>query len=132
MHRSPAHKAMKEATSPITALGRIWTFPIVKGKTRLNILSALTPQFYGRGANFFDRRYVWPYQGLIVGTDPVAVDTVGAHLLQAKRIAFFGDDRALDVTPHHITVADKEYHLGVSDLSRIQVVKLGWADGVLI
>ena len=114
------------------ALGRIWTLPIVKGKTRLNILSALTPQFYGRGANFFDRRYVWPYQGLIVGTDPVAVDTVGAHLLQVKRIAFFGDDRALDVTPHHIQVADKEYHLGVSDLSRIQVMKLGWMDDVLI
>jgi len=114
------------------ALGRIWTLPIVKGKTRLNILSALTPQFYGRGANFFDRRYVWPYKGLIVGTDPVAVDTVGAHLLQVKRIAFFGDDRALDVTPHHIQVADKEYHLGVSDLSRIQVMKLGWMDDVLI
>jgi hypothetical protein len=114
------------------ALGRIWTFPIVKGKTRLNILSALTPQFYGRGANFFDRRYVWPYQGLIVGTDPVAVDTVGAHLLQVKRIGFFGDDRALDVTPHHIQVADTEYHLGVSDLRRIQVIKLGWMDEVLI
>ena len=114
------------------ALGRIWTFPIVKGKTRLNILSALTPQFYGRGANFFDRRYVWPYQGLIVGTDPVAVDTVGAHLLQVKRIAFFGDDRALDVTPHHIQVADTEYHLGVSDLNRIEVKKLGWMDDVLI
>jgi hypothetical protein len=114
------------------ALGRIWTFPIVKGKTRLNILSALTPQFYGRGANFFDRRYVWPYQGLIVGTDPVAVDTVGAHLLQVKRIGFFGDDRALDVTPHHIQVADTEYHLGVSDLNRIQVIKLGWMDDVLI
>jgi hypothetical protein len=114
------------------ALGRIWTFPIVKGKTRLNILSALTPQFYGRGANFFDRRYVWPYQGLIVGTDPVAVDTVGAHLLQVKRIGFFGDDRALDVTPHHIQVADTEYHLGVSDLNRIQVIELGWMDDVLI
>ena len=115
-----------------SALGRIWTLPIVRGKTRLNILSALTPQFYGRGANFFDRRYVWPYKGLIVGTDPVAVDTVGAHLLQVKRIAFFGEDRALDVTPHHITVADKEYHLGVSDLRRIQLIKLGWMDDVLV
>ncbi|HTX51844.1 MAG TPA: DUF362 domain-containing protein [Candidatus Baltobacteraceae bacterium] len=114
------------------ALGQIWTLPAVKGKTRLNILSALTPQFYGRGANFFDRRYVWPYQGLIVGTDPVAVDTVGAHLLQAKRVAFFGEDRALDVTPHHIQLADTKYGLGVSDLARIEVVKLGWMDGVLI
>jgi hypothetical protein len=119
----------EEGCSP---LGKIWTYPIVKGKTRLNILSVLTPQFYGRGANFFDRRYVWPYKGLIVGTDPVAVDAVGAHLLQTKRIAFFGEDRALDVPPIHIVAADKTYHLGVSDLSRIQLIKLGWMEEVLI
>jgi hypothetical protein len=113
-------------------LGRIWTFPIVQGKTRLNILSALTPQFYGRGANFFDTRYVWPYKGLLVGTDPVAVDAVGARLLQVKRIAFFGEDRALDVLPIHIEAADKKYHLGVSDLSRIQLIKLGWMEEALI
>lgn len=119
-------------TDGCSPLGKIWTYPIVQGKTRLNILVALTPQFYGRGANFFDRRYVWPYGGLIVGTDPVAVDAVGAHLLQTKRIAFFGEDRALDVPPVHIMVADKTYHLGVSDLARIRVVKLGWTDEVLI
>jgi hypothetical protein len=113
-------------------LGKIWTYPIVKGKTRLNVLSVLTPQFYGRGANFFDRRYVWPYNGLIVGTDPVAVDAIGAHLLQAKRIAFFGEDKALDVPPTHIMVADKTYHLGISDLSRIQLIRLGWMEEVLI
>ena len=118
-----------EGCSP---LGKIWTYPIVKGKTRLNILSVLTPQFYGRGANFFDKRYVWPYKGLIVGTDPVAVDTIGAHLLQTKRIGFFGEDRALDVPPIHIMVADKTYHLGVSDLSRIHLIKLGWMEEVLI
>ncbi len=118
-----------EGCSP---LGKIWTYPIVKGKTRLNILSCLTPQFYGRGANFFDRRYIWPYKGLIVGTDPVAVDTVGAHLLQKKRIGFFGEDRAMDVPPVHIIVADKKYHLGVSDLNRIQVIKLGWMEEALI
>jgi hypothetical protein len=115
-----------------STLGKIWTYPIVKGKTRLNILSVLTPQFYGRGANFFDKRYVWPYKGLIVGTDPVAVDAIGAHLLQTKRIAFFGEDRALDVPPIHIIVADKTYHLGVSDLSRIRLIKLGWMEEVLI
>jgi len=118
-----------EGCSP---LGKIWTYPIVKGKTRLNILSCLTPQFYGRGANFFDRRYVWPYKGLIVGTDPVAVDAIGAHLLQVKRVAFFGEDKALDVPPIHIMAADKKYHLGVSDLSRIQLIKLGWMEEVLI
>jgi hypothetical protein len=118
-----------EGCSP---LGKIWTYPIVKGKTRLNILCALTPQFYGRGANFFDRRYVWPYKGLIVGTDPVAVDAVGAHLLQKKRIVFFGEDRALDVSPVHIVVADKQYHLGVSDLARIELTRSGWMEDALI
>jgi len=114
------------------SLGSIWHLPAVEGKTRLNILSVLTPQFYGRGANFFDTRYVWPYRGLIVGTDPVAVDTIGARLLQVKRTAFFGEDRALDAPPSHIMVADKKYHLGVSDLNRIQLVKLGWMEEVLI
>jgi hypothetical protein len=113
-------------------LGKIWTYPVVKGKTRLNILCALTPQFFGRGAHFFDRRYVWPYKGLIVGADPVAVDSVGAELLRRKRIAHFGEDRALDVQPVHISVADKKYKLGISDLSRIEIVKVGWQEEVLL
>jgi Domain of unknown function (DUF362) len=118
-----------EGCSP---LGKIWQSPMVKGKTRLNILCAFTPQFFGRGAHYFDRRYIWPYKGLIVGTDPVAVDAVGAHLLQVKRIAFFAEDRALDVPPVHIVTADKKYKLGVSDLRRIQLIKMGWQEGVLI
>jgi hypothetical protein len=113
-------------------LGRIWTLPHVKGKTRLNVLVALTPQFYGRGANFFDRRYVWPYGGIIVGTDPVAVDAVGAEILRLKRVAAFGEDRPLDVAPIHIAEADKKYHLGVSDLSRIHIVKVGWMGEALV
>jgi len=113
-------------------LGKIWTMPPVKGKTRLNILVAFTPQFYGRGANFFDRRYVWPYKGIIVGRDPVAVSAVGAELLRAKRVAHFGEDRALDVTPHHITVAEEKYKLGVADLKRIDIVKAGWKEDILL
>jgi hypothetical protein len=113
-------------------LGRIWSLPMVKGKTRLNILVALTPQFYGRGANYFDRRFVWPYKGIFVGTDPVAVDAIGAELLRLKRIASFGKDRPIDVAPIHIAEADKKYHLGVSDLSRIQIIKVGWMDGSLV
>jgi len=113
-------------------LGKIWTLPEVKGKTRLNILVALTPQFYGRGPHGIDRRYLWPYQGLIVGTDPVSVDAVGAELLRRKRIAFFGEDRELDVQPIHISVADKKYRLGPSDLNRIEIIKLGWQEEVLL
>ena len=113
-------------------LGKIWTLPAVKGRTRLNILVALTPQFYGRGANFFDRRYVWQYKGIIAGKDPVAVSAVGAELLRAKRVAHFGEDRALDVTPHHITVAEEKYKVGIADLKRIDIVKAGWKEDALL
>ncbi len=113
-------------------LGKIWTLPVVKGKNRLNILAALTPQFYGRGANFFDRRYVWQYKGIIVGTDPVAVDAVGAELLRLKRIAHFSEDMALDVAPRHIQVADQKYKLGNSDLKKIDIVKIGWKEDILL
>jgi hypothetical protein len=114
------------------SLASIWNKPVVKGKTRLNILSLIRTQFYGRGAHFFDRRYVADYKGLLVGKDPVALDAVGARLLQLQRIGYFGEDRPLDTTPKHIFVADQKYKLGVSDLSKIEVIKLGWMEGVLL
>jgi hypothetical protein len=118
-----------DACSPLAS---IWNKPIVKGKTRLNILSLIRTQFYNRGAHHFDRRFVSEYKGLLIGNDPVALDAVGARLLQLQRISHFGEDRPLDTTPKHIFVADEKYKLGVSDLRRIEVVKLGWMENSLI
>jgi hypothetical protein len=114
------------------ALASIWSKPLIKGKTRLNILSLIRTQFYGRGAHFFDRRFVSDYKGLLIGKDPVALDALGARLLQLQRVAHFGEDRPLDTTPNHIFVADEKYKLGVSDLRRIEVIRLGWMEGALI
>ncbi|UCD95673.1 MAG: twin-arginine translocation signal domain-containing protein, partial [Candidatus Zixiibacteriota bacterium] len=69
-------------------LGAIWRLPIVEGKTRLNILVLLTPQFYSVGPHHFDTTYVWSYNGLLVGTDPVALDSIGLSIFQAKRRVF--------------------------------------------
>jgi hypothetical protein len=118
-----------DACSP---LATIWSKPIVKGKTRLNILSLLRTQFYGRGPHSFDRRFVSDYKGLLIGKDPVALDAVGAKLLQLQRGVYLGEDRPLDTTPRHIFAADEKYRLGVSDLRRIEVVKSGWMEGALI
>jgi len=118
-----------DACSP---LAPIWNKPIVKGKTRLNILSLMRTQFYNRGAHHFDRRFVSEYKGLLIGNDPVAMDVVGARLLQLQRIAHFKEDKPLDNPPTHIFAADEKYKLGVSDLRRIEVVKLGWMENSLI
>lgn len=113
-------------------LASIWMKPIIRGKTRLNILSLIRTQFYNRGPHHFDRRFVSEYKGLLIGDDPVAIDAVGARLLQLQRIASFGEDRPLDNPPTHIFVADEKYRLGISDLNRIQLIKLGWMEGSLI
>jgi len=118
-----------DACSPLAS---IWSKPIIKGKTRLNILSLLRIQFYSRGPHHFDRRFVSEYKGLLIGKDPVALDSIGARLLQLQRITHFGEDRPLDTPPTHIYMADEKYKLGISDLRRIDLVKLGWTKGALL
>jgi len=112
-------------------LASVWSLPEAKGKTRLNILVALTPLFYGRGPHHWDPRYVWPYKGIFFSRDPVAVDALGAYLLAAKRRLELGEDKPL--TPAtHIRMAEVRHHLGVADLKRIDLVKVGWEKDALI
>ena len=113
-------------------LGALWELPIVKGKTRLNVLVMLTPLFHGQGWHHFDPKYIWPYKGLLVSTDPVAADTVGLQIFHAKRKEYFGEERPLKPAAHHVVIADKKFGLGTSDPNKIEVVKLGWEEGVLI
>ena len=112
-------------------LAKVWDLFQVKKATRLNILLLLTPQFVCRGPHSIDARYVWPYKGLLMSTDPVAVDALGAHLLHLKRMAVFGEEQPGTPTSH-IGFADLKYGLGVSDLARIDLIKLGWPDDILL
>lgn len=114
------------------SLAAIWQKPIVKDKTRLNVLVMLTPLFYGVGPHHFDKSFVWTYGGLIAGTDPVAVDTVGLRILQAKRQAHFGGAKLMKPTAHHIALADTEYGLGTADMDRIDLIRLGWQEDSLV
>ncbi|MGE5339969.1 MAG: DUF362 domain-containing protein [Candidatus Omnitrophota bacterium] len=114
-------------------LALLFQLPQVKGKTRLHVLSVLTPQFHGKGPHHFDRRYVWNYNGLLVGTDPVAIDALGLKLVTAKRAEVFGqrESRVMPY-PHSIEAADVKHRLGTCDITKIDLVKLGWQDGILI
>lgn len=113
-------------------LGAIWHLPHVKDRTRLNVLVMLTPQFYSVGPHHFDRTFVWNYGGLLVGTDPVAVDSVGLRIIQAKRAEYFDEERPIKPSAHHIAMADKKHHLGTSDNARIELVRLGEDEGSLL
>lgn len=110
-------------------LAAIWKLPVVENKTRLNVLVMLTPQFHSIGPHGFSKEHVWNYYGLIVGIDPVACDAVGLKIIEAKRKEFFGDDRPLNPPAKHIELADTRHHLGNADMNKIDLVKIGFAEG---
>jgi hypothetical protein len=113
-------------------LGGVWKLPVVKGKTRLNVLVMLTPQFHGVGPHGFNPKYVWNYHGLVVGFDPVACDSVGLRIIEAKRRAYFGEDRPLAPPAKHIALADTRHHIGTADPAKIEIVRIGYEGDSLI
>jgi len=108
------------------SLAMLHELPIVKGKTRLHILVLFNPTFHHRTAQDISPEYQWKYCGLVAGFDPVAVDSVGLRIVQAKRNAFFGEDKPLNPPAKHIELADTRYHLGNADPAKIDLIKLGW------
>lgn len=113
-------------------LATIWKLPLVKDKTRLNILVMFTPQFHGVGPHSYNPKYIWKYHGIIVGFDPVAVDSIGVRILQARRNEYFGEMRPLNPPPKHVFLADTRHHLGTADPKNINLIKLGENQGILI
>ena len=111
-------------------LGEIWLIPEVKAKTRLVLVDALYP-LCDKGPQP-DPRYKWPYNGLIAGTDPVAVETVCLKILNTKRHALRGEPWPISPPPICIEAADKAYGLGTSKLEEIKISHFGWDEDLLI
>jgi hypothetical protein len=116
--------------APSTNLGEIFLSRDVKGKTRLIIVDMLRP-YFGPGPQI-NPLHRWNYYGIMVGTDPVAIDSTCLRLCQAKRNLFKGEDWPITPPPDFITYADKNLKLGTSDPARIKLIKLGWDKDVLI
>lgn len=111
-------------------LGRLWNLPGVKGKTKIVVVDALRPLF-DKGPQVFPQ-YLWHYNGIIAGTDPVAVEAVCLKIIQAKRDEFKREPWPLSPPPTCIEAADKVYELGCSDLSKIKITKMGWEKDSLV
>lgn len=104
--------------------------PAIKDKCRLIVVDALRPLFHGGPQ--VNPRYLWEYKGIIVGTDPVAVDTVCMKILEAKRREHKKSDWPISPPPNHVFVAERKYKLGHANMENIDLVKLGWQENVLI
>jgi len=111
-------------------LGEIWNLPSVRGKTRLVLVDALHP-LCDKGPQP-DPRYKWAYNGLIAGTDPVAVETVCLRIIMEKRKLMRGEPWPLSPPPLCVEAADKDYGLGTSNWNNIKVENYGWDEELLL
>jgi uncharacterized protein (DUF362 family) len=94
--------------------------PAIRQKVRLTIADALTAQYEG-GPTYMPQ-WSWPYNGLLVGQDPVALDTVGWQIIEKKRVEKgMKPLKEMKREPQYIaTAADPQHRLGTNDPSRIE------------
>lgn len=94
----------------------------IRPKWKLTICDATRGQYQGGPTR--NPEYAWPFGGLIVGTDIVAVDAVAADLLarqrQAKGLKSLEQEKR---PPKHIATAASR-GLGTADLAKIERIEL--------
>ena len=69
----------------------------------------------------------WNYSGLIVSEDPVALDRIGAQIIERKRQEVGLKSLAdMEREPEYISIAADSFHnLGIDDLSKIELISAG-------
>ena len=98
--------------------------PWIKDKLRLTICDALTAQFEG-GPPYMPQ-WAWPFNGLLISQDMVALDYVGWQIIEKKRKqAGLKSLREVGREPKYIlTAADQDHRLGVANLKSIEIKQL--------
>jgi uncharacterized protein (DUF362 family) len=100
----------------------------IRDRLRLVVCDAARPQYHLGPAR--RAQWQWAYGGILLGTDPVAVDRVGCEILERKRAAAGLKPLEADGRPVRYLASAEQRGLGAADLERIEVVSLGkpWQD----
>jgi uncharacterized protein (DUF362 family) len=98
--------------------------PPIHQKLRLHICDALAAQYNG-GPSYMPQ-WTWPYNGLLVSRDPVALDYTGWQIIEKQRAAVgMRTLKALKREPTYIaTAADAQHRLGTNDPRKIELVEV--------
>ncbi len=96
----------------------------IRQKVRLTITDATTAVY--EGGPGYNPQWAWQYNGVMIGRDPVALDTVAWQIIDQKRKeAGLKTLKEAGREPKYIaTAADEQHRLGTNDLKRIERVEL--------
>lgn len=100
------------------------TMPVFREKTRLIVCDGTLAQYHaGPG---YKPHYAWKFSGIIVGTDPVAVDTVAWRIIEEKRAESGLPTLEEDGRPPNYiaSAADPSRAVGTNDLDKIELIEI--------
>ncbi len=102
----------------------VYALPSIRQKVRLHICDGLNAQYEG-GPTYMPQ-WMWPFNGVLVSRDPVALDYVGWKIIEKKRLEVgVGSLREDKREPAYIfTAGDAEHRLGICDPQRIERVEI--------
>jgi uncharacterized protein (DUF362 family) len=96
--------------------------PPIRNKTRLIVVDLLRPQ--ANGGPGLRAQFGWDFGGIMVGTDPVAVDTIGLQILEARRKEIGLPPLEQVGRPPRAVTAAAKIGLGQGDPSKIRLIRV--------
>ncbi len=112
----------KQVTADPRQLASVAARALINQKVILHFLVALHP-FYAVPTEAQPEPR-WEYAGLLLASDPVAVDIVGLEILTAKRTEEGIEPAEPPVARQYLDAASDEYRLGQADRDKITVVTI--------
>jgi uncharacterized protein (DUF362 family) len=104
------------------AIPEICANPVLRDKAVLHILDAIHAQY--NGGPYGDPKWIWNYNSILFSTDPVALDYLGAKIINEKREKEGMPELAkVGKAARHITTAAR-MDLGTNDPSKIDHLKI--------
>jgi len=117
---NPSSFHFSACTDP--GIPEINAIPEIRNKERLVICNALRAIY--KGGISWKASNAWPYGGIILGTDPVAVDRICLEILNEKRLQ--AGKRMIDNRSRHIQLSE-QLGIGMANLDRIDLVEIDLA-----
>lgn len=100
----------------------VYMLPSIRNRTRFTICDAINSQYEG-GPSYMPH-WTWPYNGLMIGRDPVALDYLGWQLIEAERQKNnYKSLKDVGREPTYIsTAADKNHKIGTNNPGKMEVI----------
>lgn len=100
----------------------LYDYPLIKNKTVITVMDAVNCQYNG-GPPYFPK-WSYPYNGILIGIDPLALDTIGLNIIEDLRNKFeLPSLKSENREPVYLKTA-AELGIGEGDINKIEQIKI--------